>query len=526
MDNNTITIHIDGRPVQAEPGSTILEAARAAGIEIPSLCYNAQCQPGSSCMVCLVKVHGRNGFTPSCAARVSHGMKIDSQTEEIAHLRRKALELLLSEHLGDCLGPCQIACPADMNIPAMLRAVANGDMPKAAQIVLEQIPLPAILGRICPAPCQKICRHKQTGSPIAICKIKGQVGEFILDNPLPPQIRPAGGHKVAVIGAGPAGITAAWYLQKDGCAVTLFEKESKPGGGLLLISPEILPHPLREAEINSVLQGIKLCQGTLGADLSIGQLSQQYDAVILATGPGTEPLLDECRDKNDRNDDHNIRIDTNSGYLTGNKKLANIFIAGGINQKGKMAVRAVADGHKAASAVMQLLTGEPITGPEKPFNVRISKVTEEELLKMIELRDSLRDIDQKTGHQNSEPGQAGDCLGCDCRAADTCRLRQQAAALKAIPNSYNLARRKNYTVELTRNNGLIYEPGKCIKCGLCLQISAQEPHKALAFTARGYETRVVAPLTMNFADLSTEMVHKIVAVCPTGAMSLQTEHSC
>ncbi|MBN2064486.1 MAG: (2Fe-2S)-binding protein [Sedimentisphaerales bacterium] len=525
MDNNTITIHIDGKPVETKTGSTILEAARQADIDIPSLCYNAKCQPGSSCMVCLVKVHGRNGFSPSCATQVTHGMKIDSQTEEIAHLRRKALELLLSEHLGDCLGPCQIACPADMNIPAMLRAVNNGDMAKAAQIVLANIPLPAILGRICPAPCEKICRHKQVGSPIAICKIKGQVGEFILSNPIPGNIHATSGHKVAVIGAGPAGLTASWYLHKDGCEVTIFEKEQIPGGGLLQIPQEILPPSLRDAEISAVLEGIKLCQGTIGPDLTITELSQKYDAVVLATGPGSDTLLDECRNKETRAGDRDIKIDPNSGYLTGNKKLANIFIAGGINQTGKMAVRAVASGHKAAIAIRQLLTGQPVTGAAKPFNVRIGKFSEQELEKIVELRNSLNDNDRHKHNNAKEPGQAGDCLGCDCRAADTCRLRQQCAALGAKPESYRLAQRKNYNIELTQNNGLIYEPGKCIKCGLCLQISAQDPQKALSFTGRGYETRVVAPLGMTLNDLSVEIAQEIVAICPTGAMSLKTGHS-
>ena len=115
---------IDGRKISAEDGSTILQAARAAGIEIPTLCHLEGYEAGASCMVCAVKLKHNGQLIPSCASRVIDGMEIESDSEDVRGARRMALELLFSDHLGDCMAPCHSICPARMDIPTMIRQIA------------------------------------------------------------------------------------------------------------------------------------------------------------------------------------------------------------------------------------------------------------------------------------------------------------------------------------------------------------------------------------------------------------------
>ena len=120
------SVTIDDRVVDVPEGATVLDAARQLGIDIPTLCFLGGHPPQTSCMVCLVKVDGARRLVPACATKARDGMRIESETDEIRTARRTALELLLSDHLGDCIAPCQAVCPAHMSIPQMIRQIAAG----------------------------------------------------------------------------------------------------------------------------------------------------------------------------------------------------------------------------------------------------------------------------------------------------------------------------------------------------------------------------------------------------------------
>lgn len=121
-------LRIDNREVEAESGSTILDAAEKLGIEIPTMCFLKDCKPSTSCMVCVVKVIGLDYLVPACGAVAQEGMQIESNSQEVLQARRMALELLLSDHVGDCMGLCQVTCPANMNIPLMIRQISQGQL--------------------------------------------------------------------------------------------------------------------------------------------------------------------------------------------------------------------------------------------------------------------------------------------------------------------------------------------------------------------------------------------------------------
>ena len=190
-----ITLTIDNKEIQVSDGSTILNAAEKLGIHIPKLCYIKTLKPSVSCMVCLVHVEGLKSLVPACGSKAADKMVVTTQSDEIYAARIAAIELLLSDHVGDCLGPCMIGCPAKMNIPMMIRQIAAGDFKTAIKTVKRDIPLPAILGRICSAPCEKVCRRAQSDEAVSICLLKRFVADWDLasSNPFQPQcIEPTG----------------------------------------------------------------------------------------------------------------------------------------------------------------------------------------------------------------------------------------------------------------------------------------------------------------------------------------------
>ncbi len=156
-------IRIDGRPIVVEDGCTVLDAARAAGIPIPTLCHRDGCAPSAYCMVCAVRIEGRAGWQPACSTPVAEGQSIETDSSKIRAARQSAIELILSDHVGDCVAPCQWACPAGLFVPGLLRRLAGTD---TATIVPDAVPC-----RDCPAPCERACRRARFGGAVSIRRL-------------------------------------------------------------------------------------------------------------------------------------------------------------------------------------------------------------------------------------------------------------------------------------------------------------------------------------------------------------------
>ncbi len=161
---------------------TILEVALRAGIAVPTLCHKDGLEHYSSCMVCMVKEKKSGRFIPSCSALAQEGMDIDASGDEIMLLRKKAVELLLSEHRAECEAPCRIVCPAGYNIPLMNRYLASGDFEQAAKLTISEINSPEILCAGCPGYCENACRRKKIDHPISIRNIKLFISKSINNN--------------------------------------------------------------------------------------------------------------------------------------------------------------------------------------------------------------------------------------------------------------------------------------------------------------------------------------------------------
>jgi len=503
---------IDNREIEFEPGSTILDAARKLGIEIPTLCFRDECEPSTSCMVCVVNVNGK--LVPACATIARDGMEVESETDEVHEARRTALELLLSDHLGDCMAPCQRTCPAGMDIPLMLRQIASHELKNAIVTVKADIALPAILGRICPAPCENSCRRGAYDAPVSICLLKRYVADVDLasESPYLPVCAPASGKEIAIVGAGPTGLAAAYYLLQQGYPCVIFDEHEKPGGMLRYgVTADRLPHDVLDAEIGIIQKlGAEFQMETkINEHLSISHLQRDYDAVLIASG------------NNDLTE--NMKTDRN----TLQTDLEGVFVGGNATgRKSKMAVRSVADGKSAAISMDQYLAGLPVTGSRKPFTVTIGKLAEGEIDRfMAGVNDGER-ISPDSGPGFSEPEadfESIRCLHCDCRQADDCKLRDYSGEYEASPGKYKGERRLfEQIVQNPQENKLlvIYEPGKCIKCGLCIQITSRAKEKlGLTFIGRGFDVRVDVPFNRSIAEGLQEVAAECVNACPTGSLA-------
>ena len=400
-------ITIDGKTIEAKEGSSILDAALAAGVYIPHLCSHPDLEAKGGCRLCSVEIDGVEGAVPSCMTKVEEGMNITINGPEADKVRKMAMELILASHPADCTGcpkfgkcelqslyqylgvsaerwrkksrsvpnddsnplishlftrcircgrciracqdlrgvkvldyvktkdgiragiasgtslkdagcrfcgacievcptgsivdqlkmmnpeksymenvvPCKANCPAHIDIPQYIRAIKEGDFDKATAIIREKVTFPEVLGSVCTHVCESNCKRNELGEPISICKLKraaatqdsGAWKEKV-------HKEDATGKKVAVIGAGPSGLTAAYYLAKKGHAVTVFEKNEKAGGQCRYGIPSYrLPDDLLDREIANILEiGIELktnsdCQ-------SPEELKKQYDAVLVSIG--------------------------------------------------------------------------------------------------------------------------------------------------------------------------------------------------------------------------------------------------
>jgi len=282
----SIEFILDGKKVSAEPGMTILEVAKANGIEIPTLCREQRISRTTSCFVCVVRDKKTGKFLPSCSSCPAPGQEIEASSPEVLDMRRTALNLLLSEHTGDCEAPCSMACPAHAAVEEYVRAGRHGDFLGSLKIIKERIPLPMSIGRVCPRFCEKECRRNVYGKPVAINEFKRLAADLYYDSYME-ELPPETGKRVAVVGAGPAGLSAAYYLRRSGVAVEIFEAMPKPGGMLRYGIPEYrLPKAVLDREIAHFEKlGVKIsCGKKLGADVTLAELESRFDAVVLAVG--------------------------------------------------------------------------------------------------------------------------------------------------------------------------------------------------------------------------------------------------
>jgi len=341
-------LSIDGVQILANSTDSLSKLAAKVGIIIPSLCDNSQSDTShthsadehkSHCNLCVVEVivtetdAGTNKSAEtkttlracdttlaSLKLTASSRIEIITQSAELSRLRRTALTEILSDHFADCEAPCKQACPAGVDVQSYLFHIAQGNHKEAIKVIKQALPMPLSIGRVCPAFCETECRRGLLDEPVAIRQLKRHAADLDLndsDSYVPPRA-PATGKKVAIIGSGPAGITAGYFLSNAGHEVTIYEMMPKAGGWLRYGIPEYrLPKAILDKEIDLLCQnGLNIETNVrLGHEIHLKQLVEDFDAVCLAIGAqkavpmnypgsdlkgcylGVDYLKDHCLDK-------------------------------------------------------------------------------------------------------------------------------------------------------------------------------------------------------------------------------------
>jgi len=521
-----LQLSIDNQTIKVPEGTTVLKAAEQLGIKIPTMCYKEGFSNHPSCMVCLVKVLDTGKFEPACALLAKDRMNISTNLPDVLKARKQALELLLSDHVGDCEAPCRMTCPAFMDIPKMNRLIANGKFDEAIQVVKEEIALPFILGYICPAPCEKTCRRAQVDDAISICRLKRFSAQADFENKTPyfPEKQSATNKKIAIIGTGPAGLSAAFYLLKDGYECTLFDKNEKAGGEIRYKIPEeILPAKVLDYEIELIEKyGAKFVLNKLiTKDFFENELLKIFDAIIFATGNYENSNLPDFSFGKGKD---GILTDKNS-YQINDK----IFACGNIIKPSRMAVKSAAQGKETAFSVNLYLKGEKSAVKRQKFNSKFGKLfpseIEEYKKETTQINSEERIVNSEFVHKNLTKEQAiieaKHCMNCDCRKPETCKLRIYSDEYQADRQSFLYGERKHIK-KYFQHETVVYEPQKCIKCNLCVEITEKNKELiGLSTIKRGFDVEISVPFnkSMNLALQKTAL--ECAESCPTGAISLK-----
>ncbi|QDF68096.1 formate dehydrogenase subunit alpha [Shewanella sp. SNU WT4] len=295
-----VTLIIDGQTIQAHASDTILQASLKAGIDIPHLCAN----PGADkspqeCHLCTVALHFDDGiqYRQACSTQVMADLTITTQSQALSAMRQKALQLILSDHFADCEAPCQQACPAGVDVQSYLYHMAQGNHQQAVKVIKQTLPMPLSIGRVCPAFCETECRRNLVDDSLAIRQLKRHAADIDLESedPWMPMRAADTGKKIAIIGAGPAGLSAGYFLSNQGHDVTIFDAMPKAGGWLRYGIPEYrLPKAILDKEIELMCRnGLKIetnCR--LGEHIQLPDLVANFDAVCLAIGAQKAVAMD------------------------------------------------------------------------------------------------------------------------------------------------------------------------------------------------------------------------------------------
>ncbi|MEO5918165.1 MAG: NADPH-dependent glutamate synthase [Candidatus Limnocylindrales bacterium] len=237
------------------------------------------------------------------------------------------LAMLEAERCLMCPKPyCVGGCPVRVNIPRFIRLLREGDLPGAAESLLDDNALPCVTGRVCPqeTQCEGVCLRGKKGKSVGIGSLERFVADWAQANPdaVPPPHATPNGRNVAIVGSGPAGLAAAGELAKHGYAVTIFEAFHAPGGVLIYGIPEFrLPKDIVQAEVNRLVdQGVQIePNAIIGKTFTLPELRERFDAIFVAVGAGLPVFM-------------NVPGENYKGVYSANEYLTRVNLMGAWNE--------------------------------------------------------------------------------------------------------------------------------------------------------------------------------------------------
>jgi hypothetical protein len=512
------TLSIDNRTVTVPEGTTVLDAAAQLGIAVPTLCHRPDLPSLAGCMVCAVSDETSGGrLVPACATPAAEGMRISTTAAAALDMRRAMLELLLSNHVADCEAPCQFACPCHFDIPAMLDQVSSADYDAALATVLQRLALPATLGHICPAPCEKACRRTVIDAPVAICAAKRFAGERGAFAPL--EVAESG-KRVVIVGAGPTGLAAAFFLRRQGHACHVIEATAQVGEALLQATAGRLPEEAHRRDVARLLaSGVTFGTGRAWTPADMPRTLAGCDGLVLAAGSGSAPLATACG------------IPVVKGMVVADRHsfqtaVPKVFAGGAAIQSCRVAVLACAHGYAIAEQLgAWLMAGHLPPHAHEPFRSRAGKLPPESLAGLLaDVEDGARYLPAAGGRQPATLAEddlqyeAARCLRCECCKKDSCHFRDLCTQNHAA--SAGLLGERTPPGRVHAQPDVVFEAAKCVLCGICVRTAARMGAACgPAFHGRGFDMRIGPPLGRAWNDVPRDVLLACVEACPTGCLA-------
>jgi ferredoxin len=443
---SAVTLTIDGVRVSVPEGSTLLDAAMAAGIRVPTLCLLRGFPHQTACGVCVVEAGAEGRLVPSCSCPAEEGLDVLTASADALGARKAAVDLLLSEHSGDCRAPCTRACPAGLDVMKSVGLLEAGDARGALELSLSTLPFPGLMAAACAGYCERVCRRAGLDAPIDIRGMHVAADRAAADRERAAMIGDTApsGSPVVVRGAGPAALSAAFFLMRAGRPVTVIGD---------------LPETLRRAPQYSQRAAAAL-------EREIGILKLAGCGFLTAAGASAAA--------------------------------GSLLELDGTPEEWRIPAKAVSRGRLAAHALL----GAIDTAGPRPFESIVVGITGDELR-------SLALGVARCG---------GRCLSCGCAREKDCSLRSTAHAVDAgrrrFPGRRIPVRRSRFPMG---RSALVFEPGKCIRCGICVRLSARTAFP-LAFMGRGFTVEVGGFDVYCRPECASDF-RAIAAECPTGCLS-------
>ncbi|MGQ9609216.1 MAG: FAD-dependent oxidoreductase [bacterium] len=350
--------------------------------------------------------HSVDDFRGNVCSRILGTYDIDRRRKAIAHI-----------NYDDNVAPCVSACPAHVPAQAYVTLIAQGKFAEAVEVIRSKNPFQSVCGYICYHRCERECTRALIDQPIAIKMLKRFALEWadkngleIMGNNL--TCKPSSGYKVAIIGSGPAGLTAGHDLRKMGYEVTLFEAMSSPGGTIRKSIPQKkLPHTILDREIEYIKElGVKIITNSIfGKDFTLSELkSDGFNSIVVAIGAKHDlPIPEELLRDLELSSSKRIRSISMDG----------VFYAGDvIHSSGRSVIQAVADGKISAIYTDKYIKGEPIVPIREPIAVDRRSVLIRSVEEPIKKRVNVTKIDgiEQTLTEEQAIDEARRCLACGC----------------------------------------------------------------------------------------------------------------